>query len=130
MAIDPKKVFNFVVEFEGLDSMHVQEAKIPDTEMESVEHGAGDYKVKTPGMKIVGDIELKKLRVNGVADSWAWDWMESARSKTSNDFKKTLVLRELNIDESGTTDGWMFKGAWVKKISVDSYKRLNSDNII
>ena len=133
---NPRKVFNFKVEIEGLDQFEVQEFKLPDIEIEKTSHGDGNKTVHTPGMIKVGEAELKKLRDLPNSDKWAIDWLYQAQNPSTGSgglpstIKKTVIIRELSTDGITTANKWTLYGCWPSKISMSNFTKGSSDNII
>lgn len=130
------KVFKFVIEVDGLEQFLVQKIDLPELEIDSTEHGAENYKVKTPGMINVSDLTLEKLKFANQADNWAHEWLQQAQNietgggQTVDVFKRDLIVRELSEDGSTTIYTHVLEGAWCKKVSQNSFDRTSSDNVM
>ena len=133
---NPAKVLNFIIEINGIDSMEVQKVSLPETEIESVEHGGANSKIKTAGMVVIGDCTLEKLKPIPVTGDSAWNWFKQAQDtkkgggQLSNVYKKIVVIKEMYPNNTATARRWILDGAWIKKISQSDLDRNSSDNII
>lgn len=131
-----RKVFNFVVEVDGLNQFEVQKITLPETEIEATEHGDTNHAVKTAGRVIIGDLVFEKLRPLPTTDRWAWNWLKLAQNtKTGGgqlpvNYKKTIVIKEMSTDNITTVNSWILEGVWPKKIGQADFDRMSSDNII
>ena len=126
----------FKIEVGGVDQFEFQKLKAPEVELKTASHGGeGGLEIKTASGIKTGDMELEKVVPAAGADSWAWDWMKQAIDPQTmtgglpTDYKRTLVIRELNPDGS-YANSYMAEGAFVKKISKNDKERLSDDNVI
>jgi phage tail-like protein len=130
----PSKTFQFRIEIDGLDQFEVQEANIPDLEVDVVEHGGANTMIKTAGMVKVGDTTLKKLRKMEAADNWAWDWISQVQNQDlgggalPTQYKKTVVINQLSADGVTTIASWVLQGVFPKKVSFEAFTRTESAN--
>lgn len=133
---NPRKVFMFQVEIDGLNQFECQKFTPPKASVEKVAHGDTNYDVKTPGRFQTDDIILEKLRAMPGSDLWAWDWLMSAQNPTTGggqlpgNIKKTVVVRELDSTGTGVLNTFQYDGCWVCEIGVSVYDRMSSDNVI
>jgi phage tail-like protein len=136
MVANPRKVFKYQIECEGLQQWEAQKVTVPVPEVEKIAHGDTNYDVKTPGRITFDDLVIEKLRSTGATDSWAWDWLLAAQDPSTgggalpSDLKKLIVIREL--DESGNTilNSYYCYGCWVTKVGAADFDRNAGDNII
>lgn len=133
---NPRKVFNFRVEIDGIDQFEIQEINIPEAELEVTEHGDTNHNIGTAGRIKFGDITLKKLRPLPTADKWAWDWVrriqdvETGGGQLPSQYKKIIAIKELSADNATTVSTWICKGVFPKKVSMENHSRTSSDNMI
>lgn len=133
---NPRKVFNFRVEIQGIDQFEVQKATPPEIEVETTEHGDTNHSVKTAGRVKVGDLTLEKLKPLPNSDLWAWNWLQTAQNMTTGggqlplQYKRTVILKELSSDGQTTVNRWICEGCFVKKVSQGDFDRNSSDNIL
>lgn len=133
---NPRKVFNFRVEVAGIDQFEVQKVTLPEIEIEGVEHGDVNYKVKTPGMVTVGDMTFEKLKRLPGSDTDMWDWLNQAQNITTGggllglDYKRNVVIKEMDSTGTNTVNSYVCTGCWVKKIANSDFDRQGSDNSI
>ncbi len=131
-----RKGFNFKIEINGLDAFECQKVTLPEVEIEGVEHGDTNYKVKTAGQVKVGDIKIEKLKRLPGSDTWAWNWLKQAQNMTTgagglaSDYKRTVIIKEMTPSGLGTLNKWVCDGCFVKKVSQSDFSRMDSENII
>lgn len=129
-----RKVFNFVVEVDGIDQFEIQKLTLPEIETEAVEHGDVNYKVKTAGMAVIGDMTWEKIKPLPGSDTVLWDWLSQAQSIAQGggllaaDYKRVVVVKEMDATGQNTVNSYVMTGCWVKKISNSDFDRSSSDN--
>lgn len=130
------KVFNFAIEIDGIDQFLIQDVKVPEIEIGSVEHGATNYNKKTAGGVSYSDAELQHIVQEDGGDNFAWEWLQKAQNTDTGqggltkDYYKDVIFKELA--PNGTTlSRYLWEGCWVKKISTSNFKRGKQDeNVI
>lgn len=130
------KVFNFKIEIAGIDQFLIQDVKVPEVEIGSVEHGATNYNIKTAGGVSYSDAELQKIVPADGGDKWAWGWLIEAQNtdtgtgKLPKDYYKDVIFKV--CDPTGKAiETYLWEGCWVKKIGTSNFKRGNqSENVI
>lgn len=133
---NPRKVFNFKIEINGLPEFECQNVQIAELEIAATEHGDTNYDVKTPGKIKVGDITLEKLRSMPNSDLWAWNWLMAAQNPNTGggqlpqNIKQLVVIRELDTTQTQVLNTWAYDGCWVKKLSQNKFDRMSSENIL
>lgn len=133
---DTRKVFNFVVEVEGVNQYEIQKVTLPDVEIDSTVHGGDNTDIKTPGRVKTGDLVFEKVRPAAGSDTWAWDWLMDAQNpntgtgKLATSVKRLIIIKEMAPDGVTTLNSWAYKGCWVKKVAPGTLDRLSSDNLI
>lgn len=131
-----RKVFNFIVEIDGVNQFEIQKVTIPKVSVEAVMHGDTNYDVKTAGRVKVDDMTFEKLRPMPQSDTWAWDWLQSAQSlitgggKVSLGYKRNLIVKEMGPDGIATLNRWICEGCWVKEVSQTDLDRNATENIM
>lgn len=132
---NPRKVFNFEIEVDGILQFEAQKVTEPEREIEVTEHGDTNYKVKTPGMAKTGDMTIEKLKPADAPDPWAQIWFNEAQNvqtgsgQLPSQVKRNLVLREKA--PNGTVLGvYVAEGSWIKKIAKNDKDRTSSDNVL
>lgn len=137
MAVaNPRKVFQFGIEIDGVDQLLIQDVKKPEAEIGAVEHGASNHNIKTAGGVAVSDAELQGVKSAPLGDNWAWDWLQSAQDMESGtgglseDYKKDVIFKEFGPGGTPVSIE-IWEGAWVRKVSPSNFKRGNqSENVI
>lgn len=136
LVANPRKAFQFVVEIDGVNQFEIQKFTTAEVEIDKVEHGETNFKVKTAGMVSVGDVTMEKLRPLPTTDVWAWTMLREAQDMETGGgglegmYKKVMVVKEMSADRVSTVNRWIYTGAWVCKVSQSDFDRMSSDNII
>ncbi len=131
-----RKSFNFKIEINGLDQFECQKITLPETEIEKVEHGDTNFKVKTAGQVKLGEIKIEKLKRLPGSDTWAWQWLKQAQNMETGggglaaNYKRTVIIKEMTPSGLGTLNSWVCDGCWVSKISQSDFSRTDSENLI
>lgn len=134
--VQPVKVFNWIIDLDGIDSFECQTCNIPVPEIEAIEHGAGGRLVKTAGMINVGDLVFSKLKPINRADNAAMEWFKKAmNSKTGNGeypqfYEKDVSIRLLAPNNVDTLYKYELEGVWVKKIEPSELSKTTSENFL
>lgn len=122
----------FVIEIAGVDILLIQEAQLPDVETNVLNYGttAGLPDVKIAGKKKVAEMTLKKLRPTAIAgENFARTWFESTAVLPANQYKRNIVLREVN--EGGITVAtYVCVGAFPTKITHSGFNRKDDNELI
>lgn len=133
---NPRKVFQFKIEIDGVDQMEVQKCTLPDMETEVVKHGDTNHDVKTAGRVTVGNLKLEKLRALPTSDQILWNWQKSAQNITTGGgaipalYKKVVIVKEMDASGLITVARWILTGVWPTKRSQADFDRMSSDNQI
>lgn len=142
MAIldNPRKQFNFRLIIEGFAAVdfYAQRVQLPDSELEVVEHGAGNHKKKTAGQRSFGTMTVEKLlttQVGHLDNQIIWDWHNRIQSVTSGGipasiYYKSIDVYELAEDGLQIINKWAILNAWPSKVSGQEFNRMSSDNTI
>lgn len=134
--VQPVKVFNWVIEIDGIDSFECQSVTIPSPEIGKIEHGAGGTIVKTAGMVNVGDLTFAKLKPINVGDAAAWDWMTEAQDSVTGNgnfpqfYEKDITIRSLAPDNETTLYAWSCEGVFVTKIEYNELNKTSEENLL
>ena len=135
--LNPRKDFNFRIIIGLLNPILVQEVTQPDIEIEKVEHGEANTRVKTAGQRVIGDLIVKKLLENSpdMLDG-IWAWLESVQSSVDVGgspaliYKKNITIQHLATDGVTPIGQWEYLGAWPCKVNGMELNRMGSKNII
>lgn len=131
---DPSKVFQFNYLAPGLNPYMVQEADIPDFDIQIEEHGDVNYDVKTGGRIKFGDITLKNLRPVSGGSNWIWGWVQDVVNVEDGsignplDYKRNHDIVQYDYDNLTVIDRWRCLGIFPKKINGLKLSRTKSDN--
>lgn len=133
---NPRKVFQFKIEINGVDQFEVQTVDLPERELDSVSHGDTNHDIKTAGRLKVGDLVLEKLRLSDTADTWAANWMKQAQNFVTGggllpiQLKDIIIVKEMNAQGTQAVATHIMYGCWVKKIKKSKLDRNSSDNML
>jgi phage tail-like protein len=133
---NPRKDFQFTVEIDGLNAFECQKFTPADVEVDVVAHADTNHDVKTGGRLKVGEIVMEKLKPLPTSDKWAWDWLMSVQNPITGggelplNYKKPVVVRELDTTGIIVVNTWVYSGCFVSKISNKPLDRMSSDNQI
>jgi len=131
-----RKVFNFVVEIDGVNQFEFQKVKLPEPEVDATEHGNGNSMVSTPGLVKWSEGSFTKLKAMPFTDRWAWDWLLSAQNPSTGrgglavEYQRTIVVKEMMPGGAVAINRWLLEEAWCRKVSQGEFDRTSSDNIM
>lgn len=129
-----RKVFNFVVEIDGVNQFEFQKVKLPKPETAATEHGNGNSIVTTPGLVSWGEGTFTKLKGLPFTDRWAWDWMLAAQNSTTgagglhDEYARTVVVKEMHPNGLVAVNRWLMEDVWVSAVDQPEFDRTSSDN--
>lgn len=133
---NPRKQFQFSIQTPGLNPFLAQEVTSPDFEIEVVEHGDTNFKVKTGGIHTFGNITIGKISTALGSDNWVWDWIREVQDVMLGGglipqlYKRTVEIQFLSNDGVTIIDTLKCYGCWPCKINGIELKRLQSDNVM
>jgi phage tail-like protein len=133
---NPRKVFNFIVEIDGIDQFEIQEVKLPDQTIDAVQHGDTNYTVKTGGLAHSGNMTFKKLMPVTNSDTWAWTWLSLVQDQylgggvLPSAYKRDIVLKEMDTTGLATVNRWQIDGCFPVKVSYNDMNRMASENMM
>lgn len=145
MAIkNPKKQFNFRVQIPedpSLPAFSIQDFTLPDVEITPDEHGQGNVIVKTAGIVQVATASLGRILPGRSADApiisrYFWAWATSAQNMMTGggsselEYKRELLVHELDNDGVTVINTCVLIGAWPSKINGKAFKRTESGNLV
>lgn len=133
---NPRKQFQFTILIAGMNPFLCQKLSLPDTEVDVVEHGDSNYKVKTGGMKTYGTLKMDKLSSANAPDNYFWEWIMSVQNEFLGGgvlpqiYKREITVMQLGTDGQTIINEWTWEGAWPFKINGIELSRLSSENTI
>ncbi len=133
---NPRKVFNFDVEIDGIFTAQVQKVTHPEIEIEQTTHGDTNFDVKTGGRKTISNGTLEKLRPIDEPDLTWWTWLTSVQSTEGGGgvlpsiYKQLITIKEKSVDNVLVLNTWLWLGAWPCKHTLSDHDRNSSDNTI
>lgn len=132
---NPRKGFNFKVEIGGIDQFEIQNVKLPEPEIEVVEHGDTNRKVGTGGLVKYSDLVLTRIVPVTNSDVWAWVWLGAVQNPATGGgalpsvYTQDLVLKEMDTTGLVTVNRWIIE-CWPKKIKQSDFSRVKSENVM
>lgn len=126
------KIFQFVIEIDGIDQMLIQTVKRPKKTVGKVAHGGFNHDIKTAGGIEVSDAELEHIVPSDEGDSWAWDWMNEAQDdatltgKQEQDYKKDITFKQVTPDGK-VLNSELWEGCWPTSVEPSDHKRGNKN---
>ena len=135
-SINPRKLYRFAVECEGLETAYVQKCKIPKLDVKSAEHGEGPFKIKTASKVEVGQLELDTLKPADSSSVWWKDWLAlvvnlgSGAMNHPSVYKKSLSIVEFAPDGETIIDRWDCFGCYPAEVDPADMDKLGDGNAI
>lgn len=138
MAIiaNPRKQFQFRISIPGINPFLVQKVRMPDVEVEVIEHGDTNFDVKTGGRKKVGMLSIEKLAPADGLDDSLWQWIHSIQNTATgggafpSQYKSWILIEELSTDGVTSIRRQELEGCWPSKINGIELDRASSGNTI
>src|SRR5689334_6340056 len=78
---NPHKKFQFSIFLYGMNPFLAQKVTMPDREVAAIEHGEGNYTVKTGGMIALGNVIVEKLFNANFADRLFYGWIKMVQDE-------------------------------------------------
>jgi hypothetical protein len=133
---NPRKQFQFTIILPGLNPFLAQDVKIPDVELDIVEHGDTNFDVKTAGRKKTGMLSIIKISASETTDRFFWDWIKSIQNTRSGGgllpfaYKRVCIVEQYSADGITVVQRWQWTGVWPQKINGIEFSRRGSENTI
>lgn len=133
---NPHKKFQFSIFLFGMNPFLAQKVTLPDRDIEQVEHGEGNYMVKTAGMIKYTNLRVEKISNGSLPEKIIWAWMHSIQDEFTGGgvipeiYKKAVQVQKLGTNGSNLIGAWNYIGAWPCKINGVELDRLSSENTI
>jgi len=134
--INPRKLYRFAVEVDGLDTAYAQKVKLPKIEVKSAKHGQGPFVVQTASKVEFGQLELETLKPADSSAVWWKDWLAlvvnlgTGAMGTPDVYKKTLSIVEYAPDGVTIVDRWEYTGCYPMDIDPAELDKLGEGNAI
>jgi phage tail-like protein len=133
---NPRKGFNFSIEIipDPINPFMFQDIKLPDTDVDQVEHGDTNHKIKTAGMVHYTNLTAEKLLPSDQGDTYMWGWIDTCQSAMLGGgaipeiYKKTILVTEFAEDGSTPLNTWTYQGVWPCKVNGLDLSRIKSEN--
>lgn len=135
-TINPRKLYRFAIECEGLQTAYVQKVKIPKLDIKSAEHGEGPFKIKTASKVEIGQIELETLKPADSSSVWWKDWVAlvvnlgTGAMGHPDVYKKALSIIEFAPDGVTVVDRWDCFGCFPAEVDPTDMDKLGEGNAV
>lgn len=133
---NPRKKFQFGIFIPGMNQFLAQEVKLPDSEIDMVEHGDVNFDVKTGGKRKIGMLSVTKIMPADSTDNFMWSWQDQIQDirggggDLPSDYKKRILVEQYGPDGLTTLQRWELIGAWPQKINGVDFSRKDSENTV
>ena len=134
--INPRKLYRWAIECDGVETAYCQKCKLPKTEIGSAEHGDGPFYVKTASKVKFSDLEIDSLKPAESSGVWWKDWLalvvnlDSGAMGDPAVYKKTLFVVEYGSDGVTIVDRTEIRGAFPHEIDPADLDKLAEGNVV
>jgi phage tail-like protein len=131
---NPRKQFQFSITAPGLNPFLAQKVTIPGFDIDVVEHGDTNFKVKTGGIHNFGKITIEKISTALGPDNWLANWMSEVQNVILGGgllpsiYKRTITIEQFSNDGLTIINRWICYGCWPSKRDGISLDRTSSEN--
>lgn len=135
-TINPRKVWRYAIEADGLETAYVQKVKQPKIEVKSAKHGDGPFAINTASRVDYGMLEFETLKPAESAGVWWKDWLalvvnlSNGQMGTPDVYKKVMSVVEYGADGITIIDRTMYTGVYPSDIDVAELDKLGDGNAI
>lgn len=133
---NPRKQFQFNVIIPGLNPFLAQEVKLPDSDLDMVEHGDTNFDVKTAGKKKLGMLTVNKILPADGLDQFFRVWQRRIQNTLTGGgelpsvYKEPIMIEEYSSDGITVIDRHIYTGGWPQKINGRDFSRKASENTV
>ncbi len=133
---NPRKSFQFGIFIPGLNPFLAQTVKLPDLELDVVEHGDTNFDVKTAGKQKLGMLSITKISPQADIDRFVWLWIRRIQDTRlggglpPSAYKYTAIVEQYGADGISVIHRWEFFGVWPQKVNGIEFSRQASENTI
>lgn len=134
--VNPRKKFNWSIEFEGLEPALAQKVTLPELSIEEATHGAANIMIKTGGMVTVGEMEVNKLMFMNKNEAWAYNWFKQVSNHELGtmgvpaQYKRSGYVIHYQPNMTTILEKWQLTGVWPKQLSFEELDRTSSENLV
>ena len=135
-TVNPRKVYRFAIEVNGLETAFCQKIKIPKIDVKTAKHGEGPFEIHTASKVTFGDVEIETLKPADSSAVWWKDWfalvvnLESGAMGNPAVYKKTFFVVEFAPDGVTIVDRTEIRGAFPVEIDLSDLDKLGEGNAI
>ena len=133
---NPHKKFLFSISLFGMNPFRAQKVTLPDRELDVVEHGEGNHKIKTAGQVNFGVLTIESIFSASLPNRLFWDWILIIQDAYTGGgvipdiYKKACSVDFLANDGVTIRNTFVYTGVWPSKINGIELDRVASDNTI
>ncbi len=133
-TINPRKMYRFAVECDGLETAYVQKVKVPKIEIKSAKHGDGPFAINTASRVDFSTLELETLKPAESSAVWWKDWLALLINLSTGSmgdpsvYKKTLSIVEYGADGITIIDRTQYTGCYPADVDVSDMDKLGDGN--
>jgi len=134
--INPRKMYRFAVECDGLETAYVQKVKHSKIEVKSAKHGDGPFAINTASRIDFSQLEFETLKPAESSGVWWKDWLalivnlRNGAMGTPDMYKKILSIVEYASDGITIIDRTEYLGCYPADIDVADMDKLGEGNQI
>lgn len=131
---NPRKDFLFTIILPGLNPFQAQTVKLPDIDLDSVEHGDTNFDIKTAGRKKIGNLTIGQILDATRPESYFKDWAKLIQDQDLGGgelpslYKRSCIVQEFSSDGVTVLDTHIYDGCWPVKVNGREFNRKGSDN--
>jgi hypothetical protein len=131
---NPLKQFQFGIFIPGMDQFLAQEVKTADDGFEVAEHGDTGHKIKTAGLREVGNLQVTKIMPSTGLDFFMQAWMNRIRNfvtgggELPSQYKEAIIVEEYSADGLTVVSRTIYEGCWPMKRNGIDLNRAGSQN--
>jgi hypothetical protein len=135
-SINPRKVYSFAIEINGLETAYAQKVKIPKMEVKTAKHGDGPFEISTASKVVFGDLEIETLKPANSSSVWWKDWfalvvnLDTGAMGDPAIYKKTFFVVEYAPDGVTIVDRTEIRGAFPVDIDLSDLDKLGEGNAV
>lgn len=135
-TVNPRKLYRFAVEVEGLLTAYVQKVKLPKIDVKSANHGDGPFTIKTASKVDIGQLELETLLPADSSSVWWKDWLALVVNLGTGAmghpdlYKKQLSVVMYAPDGETIIDRWDCFGVFPAEVDPADMDKLGEGNAI
>lgn len=134
--VNPRKLYRFAIECDGVETAYVQKVKVPKIEIKSAKHGDGPFSINTASRVDFSHLELETLKPAESSGVWWKDWLgllvnlNNGAMGDPDTYKKTLSIVEYGADGVTIIDRTEYTGCYPADIDNSDLDKLGDGNAL